>query len=193
MSANDARNLPRYAATMEQNRIFGVVLAGGQSRRFGSDKALVQLAGQTLLDHALGRLEEWCDAVVIAGREVAGRRCVADWPRAGMGPLGGIASALRLAQTEGYAAVLTIGVYSLALPHDLPQRLAPAPSFVADQPVIGLWPASAADTVAAILAGDGRHSLRALAEAVGARAVVLDAPSVNINTPDDLTRLRERD
>jgi molybdopterin-guanine dinucleotide biosynthesis protein A len=178
---------------MNSPNLLGAVLAGGQSRRFGSDKALAQLAGHTLLDHALARLERWCGAVVVAGREVPGRRCVGDWPRAGMGPLGGIAAALRLAQSEGFAAVLTIGVDSLALPHDLPQWLTPAPAFVADQPVIGLWPASAADAVAAILAGDGRHSLRALAEAVGARAVVLEAPSVNINTPDDLARLRERD
>ena len=34
-------------------RLFGVVLAGGQSRRYGSPKARVRLAGLTLLEHAL--------------------------------------------------------------------------------------------------------------------------------------------
>ena len=177
---------------MEQSRILGAVLAGGQSTRFGSDKALALLDGRTLLDHALARLEGWCGAVVVAGREVPGRRCLADWPRAGMGPLGGMAAALKLAEAEGFAAVLTIGVDSLALPGDLPQRLAPAPAFVADQPVVGLWPADAAEAVAAILGGTGKHSLRALAGAIGARSVVLEMPSVNINTPSDLAGLRER-
>ncbi len=174
---------------MNSARILGAVLAGGQSRRFGSDKALALLDGQTLLDHALARLEAWCSAVVVAGREVPGRRCVADWPCAGMGPLGGIAAVLRLAEAEGYAAVLTIGVDSLGLPDNLPQHLAPGPAYLADQPVVGLWPVSAAEVVAAILAGEGRHSLRALAEAVSARPVALATPSANINTPEDLARL----
>ena len=33
-------------------RLLGVVLAGGQARRFGGDKAVATLAGIALLDHA---------------------------------------------------------------------------------------------------------------------------------------------
>ena len=37
-----------------------VVLAGGESRRFGSDKLAAPLAGTTVLDHLLGSLpQEW--------------------------------------------------------------------------------------------------------------------------------------
>ena len=103
-----------------------------------------------------------------------------------MGPLGGIAAALRHAQAEGYAAVLTCGVDSLAMPDNLPTLLAPAPAYIDSQPVIGLWPASAANTLEAILASDGRHSMLAFAEAVGARAVKIAAKPANINTPADL-------
>ena len=109
-----------------------------------------------------------------------------------MGPLGGIAAALHFARDGGYAAVLTCGVDSLDLPEDLPARLSPAPACVEGQPVIGLWPVSAAAAVDAILTGNGRHSLRALAERVGARAVQLAREPANINTPADLAALEQR-
>lgn len=172
--------------------ILGCILAGGQSTRFGSDKALAELAGRTLLTHAVDALSGWCDHVVVVGRAEAPAPTLPDWPRPGMGPLGGIAAALRLARDAGYDAVLTCGVDSAALPDDLPGLLAPAPSFIADQPVIGLWPASAAEAVEAILAGDGRHSMRALAERLAARAVRLPSNCANINTPADLAALERR-
>lgn len=169
--------------------ILGVVLAGGQSRRFGSDKALALLDGRTLLAHAVARLEGWCERVVVVGRACAPAPTLPDWPAPGMGPLGGLAAALRLARSEGFSAVLSCGVDAALLPADLPQRLSPAPACLADQPVIGLWPVSAAAAIEAILAGPGKHSMKALAAAIGARHVPLDAPPANINTPADLAAL----
>ncbi len=50
-------------------RLFGVVLAGGRSRRFGSPKARVRVAGRTLLERALGILREaGLETGVIANR-----------------------------------------------------------------------------------------------------------------------------
>lgn len=170
----------------------GAVLAGGQSSRFGSDKALAVLDGQTLLTRAVATLAQWCGTVVVVGRSEAPAPTIPDWPRAQMGPLGGIAAALRHGAATGHGDVLTCGVDSVGLPDDLPVQLAPAPAYLADQPVVGLWPASAASDVAAILAGPGKHSLRALAERLGARAVTLDAAPANINTPADLANLEKR-
>ncbi len=172
--------------------ILGCVLAGGQSTRFGSDKALAQLGGQSLLTRAVDTLAGWCEHVVVVGREEAPAPTLPDWPRPHMGPLGGIAAALHLAADEGYDFVLTCGVDSADLPEDLLDRLAPAPAYLADQPVIALWPVSASADVDAILEGDGKHSLRALAERVGARAVQLSANPVNINTPADLAEAEKR-
>jgi len=170
--------------------ILGAVLAGGQSRRFGSDKALALLAGETLLARAVAQLAGWCDAVVVAGRAAAPAPCVADWPAPGMGPLGGLAGALAHAGAHGFAAVLSIGVDSLGLPEDLPARLAAPPAFVAAQPVVGLWPTTALPALRALLEGDGRHSMRAFAEAIGAVSVILPAAPANINTPEDLAALQ---
>jgi len=166
--------------------ILGCVLAGGQSSRFGSDKALAELHGRTLLSRAVDTLSGWCEHVVVVGRAEAPAPTLPDWPRPGMGPLGGLVAALHLATDEGYEAVLTCGVDAPHLPDDLPSLLAPAPAYLAAQPVIGLWPVSSVAAIEAILHGTGKHSMRALAEAIGARPVDLPAAPANINTPDDL-------
>ncbi|MEO5599021.1 MAG: molybdenum cofactor guanylyltransferase [Novosphingobium sp.] len=174
---------------MSGSGILGVVLAGGQSSRFGSDKALAQLDGRTLIELAVDSLAQWCETVVIVGRDSGPAPCLPDWPGPGMGPLGGLAAALRFAQDEGYAAVLSCGVDSPGLPDDLPGLLAPAPAYFADQPVIGLWPPTGTAVIAGILEGQGRHSMRAFAEAMGARAVTPPVTLANVNWPDDLTNL----
>lgn len=169
--------------------ILGAVLAGGLSTRFGSDKAMAELAGHTLLATAVDALSGWCEYVVVVGRETAPAPTLPDWPRPQMGPLAGIAAALHLARDESYAAVLTCGVDSVGLPENLPELLGAAPAYLADQPVIGIWPTAALETLEAILTGDGRHSMRAFAKAIGARPVTLANTPANINTPADLAAL----
>jgi len=172
--------------------ILGVVLAGGQSTRFGSDKALAELGGRTLLARAYDTLGGFCELVVVAGRDKAPGHAIPDWPRPGMGPLAGIAAGLHLAQDENYEAVLTCGVDSVNMPENLLELLSPAPAYLADQPVVGLWPTGACATLERILEGDGRHSMLAFAEAVGARAVKTKSQSANINTPADLAAMEQR-
>ncbi|WP_126173364.1 molybdenum cofactor guanylyltransferase [Altericroceibacterium xinjiangense] len=166
--------------------ILGVVLAGGQSSRFGSDKALAELGGQTLLARGVDALSGWCDFVIVAGRAQAPAPTVPDWPRPGMGPLGGLAAALRYAQDEDFASVLTCGVDSVGLPPNLLEMLSPAPAYLESQPVVGHWPVGAVSTVESILHGDGKHSMMALAEAISATPVKSAQKSVNINTLADL-------
>ncbi len=166
--------------------ILGVVLAGGQSTRFGSDKALAELGGRTLLARAVDALGGFCEYVVVAGREMAPAPCIPDWPGRGMGPLAGIAAGLHLAQDQNYESVLTCGVDSVDLPDNLLEILSPAPAYLADQPVVGLWPTGACATIERILESTGRHSMLAFAEGLGARAVKTNSQSANINTPADL-------
>jgi molybdopterin-guanine dinucleotide biosynthesis protein A len=172
--------------------ILGAVLAGGRSTRFGSDKALAELGGRTLLAWAVEALEAQCDAVVVVGREDAPAPPLPDWPRADMGPLGGIAAALHHACDAGYDDVLTCSVDSVGLADDLVAQLAPAPAYCESQPVIGLWPVSASATLDALLTSDARHSMRAFAESIGARAVRFSENPANINTPADLMAAEER-
>lgn len=172
--------------------ILGAVLAGGQSSRFGSDKALAEFRGHTLLAHAIDTLSGWCEHVIVVGRAAAPAPTLPDWPRAGMGPLGGIAAALHHARDEDYAFVLTCGVDSFGLPDDLPELLSPAPAYLAAQPIIGLWPADAAKAVEDILHSEGSHSLKRLVEVLAARAVTAPVDPANINTQADLAALEQR-
>jgi molybdenum cofactor guanylyltransferase len=77
--------------------IAGYVLAGGGSRRFGRDKALVDIDGEPMLARMIALLRGVPMAVkMIAGRgkyESFGVKIVEDrWP--GEGPMGGISTAL---------------------------------------------------------------------------------------------------
>jgi len=50
-------------------RKIGVILAGGQSRRMGKDKATIIFNGQTFLDHTIQLLKKWgSDDIVVLGR-----------------------------------------------------------------------------------------------------------------------------
>lgn len=169
--------------------ILGAVLAGGLSSRFGSDKALAEIDGHTLIALAVDALSGWCEHVIVVGRELAPAPTLPDWPHAGMGPLGGLAAALHHAVDEGYEAVLSCGVDAGLLPDDLLSMLSPAPACIAAQPVIGLWPASAAVTLDALLQGDGRYSMNRFADLVGARRIDTAMQIPNINTPADLLAL----
>lgn len=173
--------------------ILGAVLAGGGSRRFGSDKALAELDGHTLIGLAVDALSGLCEHVIVVGRETAPAPTLPDWPRPGMGPLAGLAAALHHALDEGYEAVLSCGVDSALLPDDLLVQLGAAPACLAAQPVIGLWPASAAPALEALLHSEERHSMYRFAEIIGARRVETARPIGNINTPEDLSALSARE
>lgn len=170
----------------------GAVLAGGEASRFGSDKALAEAGGGTLLEIALAALAAQCDAVCVVGRKLPSLASLSDWPAPSMGPLGGIAAALRHAAESGFDQVLTAPVDVPDLPRDLRARLEPAPAYLADLPVAGFWPVSALPALEALLSRPGRHAVRDLAAACGARAVKLDRPLANINTPADLNLWRQR-
>ena len=99
-------------------RVLGAILAGGQARRFGSDKALALLAGRALIDHVAAALGPQVEALVVCGREHQGSTSVPDRPAAGLGPLGGLAGALHYAREHGYDAVVSAPCDTPLLPDD---------------------------------------------------------------------------
>lgn len=94
-----------YRYDQRVNNAIGVtafILAGGKSSRMGTDKAFLQLGGETLLAHALKLAGAVADDVRIVGDAAkfsAFGRVVEDVYR-DQGPLGGIHAALSTSPTE---------------------------------------------------------------------------------------------
>ncbi|MBY4638104.1 NTP transferase domain-containing protein [Sphingopyxis sp. XHP0097] len=172
-------------------RTLGAILAGGSSTRFGSDKAEALLDGRRLIDLSIAALAPHCDAIIVVGRAHPDFGSVADRPRGGMGPLGGIAGALAAAAEGGFGQLLTAPVDCVRLPPDLRAVLEPAPAYLAAQPVIGLWPVEALEALDALLAEGTKLAVRAFGDRVGARAVETGFAPPNINSAADLARLAD--
>lgn len=168
-------------------RILGAILAGGQSRRFGSDKAEALFQSKALLDHVADALRPQCSELVIAGRTWPGETSVADIPKADLGPLAGLAGALDYAERNGLDAVLSCGCDLLGVPADLAAQLGAAPAVLDDMPIIGLWPASLASSLAVWLGDPANRSVYRFADHVGARRVQTPASIININRASDLS------
>ena len=166
-------------------RLLGAILAGGASRRFGSDKALAAIEGRPMIEHVAERLAEQCEAVVAVGRDWPGLERVEDRPAPGLGPLGGLAGALAHAEAHGFDAVLTSGCDLPGLPMNLAGRLAPPDALLKGQPTVGLWKASHAEALARYIENVEDRSIRGWAAHCGARWVEIGALP-NINTPEDL-------
>ncbi|MBB5709370.1 molybdenum cofactor guanylyltransferase [Sphingomonas xinjiangensis] len=160
-----------------------MVLAGGRSSRFGSDKALALLDGRPLIEHTLASLRRHADEVAVAGRHVDNVASIPDQPMPNLGPLGGLCGALDYAAKHGFDSVLTCSVDCPWLPT---RCLRHAPSYLKAQPVIGLWPADAVAALRSFIATDTRRSVRGFAEHLGAEPVEADLLPPNINTPADL-------
>lgn len=92
--------------------LFGAVLAGGESRRMGRDKARLRVGGETLWRRQVRVLREaGAGQVVVVRREgqtgMRGVRVVRD-VFAGVGPLAGLHAALAAAGDAGWVAVLAV-------------------------------------------------------------------------------------
>ena len=113
------------------NRILGLILAGGQGSRMGGvDKGMIEHKGQPLIELVLERLKPQCDEVVISAN-----RNLAEYRKLKLkvlpdessdtydGPLAGICSTITHAQTTQYDLLLISSCDTPELPYELGQRL----------------------------------------------------------------------
>jgi molybdenum cofactor guanylyltransferase len=80
----------------------GVVLIGGKSERYGSDKVLSHFKGKPLVEHVVDTIQPLFDEVILIGHKRIGLEDfrVAEDIRPGCGPLGGIYTALMATDAE---------------------------------------------------------------------------------------------
>ncbi|HCU86352.1 MAG TPA: hypothetical protein DGP39_02390 [Verrucomicrobiales bacterium] len=178
-----------FFAKMSQNpAISAVILNGGRARRMGTDKAVMRLGRRTLLGHARAVAAELALPCTVLTAD----------DRPGLGPLGGIETALRLAQ--GNRVLFLSCDMPFLQPVLVAQLLAvEAPAvFVSAKGRVGfpfcLSPALLPKVSAQLDAGE--RSLQALARRLRARRLrvrKIDWPQLeNLNTPADVAAARAR-
>lgn len=176
-----------------------VILAGGQGRRIGGEKALLRLRGKPLVQWVLEAVRTQSDEVLInananeAAYVAYGCRVVADVIPDRAGPLAGLQAAMMCARNEWVASVPCDTPF---LPHDLIAKLADsidgADAAVAvaggrRHPTIALYRKSVLSRLNAYLASGERKAGGWLATLDLREAVFDDADSfANINTPEEL-------
>lgn len=126
---------------MDPRDISAVIIAGGQSRRFGGDKSLFNYQGKPLIEHVINAVRPVISRITIAGDD-AGKFShlgLDSYPDSipGMGPIGGVYTALRRAISE------RIFVFACDMPglnRDLIRYMAAlSKKFDITVPVIGGW------------------------------------------------------
>jgi molybdopterin-guanine dinucleotide biosynthesis protein A len=168
-------------------RVLGAILAGGKSRRFGSDKALARYEGQCLMTHCIAALRAQVDALVVCGRQWDGLISLPDRPVADAGPLAGLNAALH---HPGFDAVLCVPVDVHPLPRDLRAMLeGDAARVLASQHTIGFWPVELAATLDAHLARGHRAIGGWIAHSGAVRVPDAGLGLININRRADLAAL----
>ena len=186
-----------------KSRIAVCILAGGESRRFGGNKALAEWRGGTLIGHILDRVRAQTDgpvAINAAAPEAfagLGVPVVSDEAWLQAGPLAGVRTAMLWADRAGHAEVVTLGVDLPFLPKDYiaaiaePRAPAVAGSDGRLHPVNGIWPVAQLPELEAYLES-GKRSAHGWSESCNA-AIVEFAPTnagidpfFNVNTAEDL-------
>lgn len=191
----------------KMRKVIGVVLAGGQSSRFGGvDKTFIPLAGRSLIAHAIERLAPQVDVVAISSNAPPdkfapfGLQVFPDVIQGAVGPLGGIHAALsRWPDNE----IATVAVDLPFLPRGWVQRLQrnndgkPCAFLTTGiHHVLAIWWAPGVETDMQNFISDGGRSLKDWLQGHGQPVVAQADEEIdvmfNINTPGDLARAEQR-
>ncbi|MEO9600267.1 molybdenum cofactor guanylyltransferase [Parasphingorhabdus sp.] len=176
-----------------------VILAGGQSTRMGTDKAIVALKGQRLVDILIDRFASKASPILLSARQDygTGLDIIRDNPVYPDGPVGGIFSIAAGLQDRNpsVASFVTVPVDAPYAPIDLVERLSADGGCAVAQDEQRMHPTFAywrCDTINRLrtnhVPGERAPSLQWLAKKSNAKTVAWKDSSLfaNINRPQDL-------
>ena len=187
---------------MTERPVYGLVLAGGQSRRMGRDKALLDRDGVSQLAHIVALLERHVERVFVSTRpdqqdEPERQRYAQIVDRyENFGPLAGILSAMQAYPEVDWLVVACDlpNINDETLAHLLAERSGEHPftAYVSShdglpEPLCAIWRAGTADILEGFAAEDIRCPRKILIRSDTHLIDQVDPSSLdNINTPDDL-------
>ena len=194
--------------------VAGVIVAGGESRRFGSAKPFAVLGKSTLLGNVIARTEPQVTRLALnvskrhlerARTDFAGKYDVVPDPVDGRGPLPGVLAGLEWAASRGGVSWLaTFPCDTPFLPDDLvprliERRLDAQPAVAADSERIhylcAIWPISLLDKLRAGVESGHLQSVHYALEFFRAEVCRFDSARdafFNVNTVGDLAIAEDR-
>ena len=99
---------------MKEHNILGVILAGGKSSRFGSNKSLSNLSNSKLIEHVINKINEYFLEILIVSNDSKlifndpNIKIIKDCKEGYLGPLIGVLSAMKYAnQSNKYNWLIT--------------------------------------------------------------------------------------
>ena len=198
--------------TTDPPATYGLVLAGGLSRRMGGgDKPLVEIDGKTILERVLTVLSGQCVGLVINANGDPtrfaryGQPVVADNVPGFVGPLAGILAGLDWVASHAPDVEWVVSSPGDCpfLPADLVARLhdarrtqrlplACARSGEFRHPVAGLWPITCREGLRGVLTNEGLRKIEVFTARHGVAFAQWHTepidPFFNVNTPEDAAR-----
>ena len=198
---------------MDYNSILGVVLAGGQSKRFGQDKSQVQLGSKILIDYILLEiLNEFNEILIIANNDIKFFNSkkinkIEDYKK-NLGPLGGVLSAMKWIK-ENNKKYKWISTFPSDTPffkkkhlHDFLNNINEEQSklfFIKSNDkrhnIFGLWSLELLNRLEDDLVNKGERKVEDWANKVGVKTINLEFknndPFFNINTKEDLEKAKK--
>ena len=90
---------------MKEHNILGVILAGGKSSRFGSNKSLSKLANNKLIEHVINKIDTYFSQILVvsndSGLKIENKKIkiIEDCIKGHLGPLAGVLSAMKYANS----------------------------------------------------------------------------------------------
>lgn len=187
-----------------------LILAGGDSRRMGCDKATLRLGEKTLLQRVVDVVQPLFPEMMVSVRQP---RADIEWPQiidpaGSAGPLAGLCAGLEHAQARGVPWIFAVATDMPFVQAALIRHLATlregfqvvVPMVQGQpQPLASFYSVESLETVRTILSGNGKHSLRALLEGLKVRYVDEDElrttdPGLrsffDLDTPQDIAVAR---
>ena len=90
---------------MKEHNILGVILAGGKSSRFGSNKSLSKLANNKLIEHVINKIDTFFPEILVVSNDSSLKienqkiKIIKDCVKGYLGPLAGVLSAMKYANS----------------------------------------------------------------------------------------------
>ena len=180
--------------------ISGFVLAGGESRRMGQNKALLLYYGAPLLERVASQVRQAAGSVTILGDPqiyaAFGMPIVPDFHR-NCGPIGGLHAALTSMNTERCLLVacdlpnISAEFLRQLVDHSSETLCVAAEEADGLQPLCAVYHRDCLPAVEACIA-EGQFRMRTLASRMNAKGIPVDASLMrNVNTPEQWRQVVE--